>query len=202
MKAKKIHIYLALIMTLVLTACGSGGGGGGASSTAGGSTILPVSSSQFANVPENGLLTYQGCEVESGSNSVKYYFTRLPSNQILLEKDTFMAVTDCSANLHSTAQLTYQVLGFTALAADPTFDELSLSLVSSQITFYNQTDVNTWNSAGLFSYTDWAVGVAKRIDCRKPDPQQPAQEECAGTASTEKLRYVSPNLNYGNYLFQ
>lgn len=198
------NILLTLSALSVLTACSSGSSG----SAGGVSPVLPtvpsnpITSSQLAAVPLNQLLTSTVCVIENTS-SAKYYFTKLPSNQIALEKDSFMGNTTCSANLFSTGKITYSALSFSIFSGDSSFDLLSLSLVSHELTFYNQADIDMFNSSLLFGYQDFSPGISKRIDCRKPDNNiNGTQTPCAGTASTEKIRYVNSDLNFGSYLFQ
>ncbi|MBC7420645.1 MAG: hypothetical protein H7328_07950 [Bdellovibrio sp.] len=199
----KLFKLTSIVLVLsFLSACSSGSGG--ASSSAG-SVVSgnPITSSQLATVPLNQSYTSTICEIVNGSNSAKYYFKKISADQIALEIDTFMSNTTCSANLFSTRKVIAAALSFSIFQSDATFDLLSLALVSMEITFYDQNFINAINSASLYGYTDWATSVFKRIDCRKPDNNQnSAQEACPGTASTQRLRFVNSNLNYGPYLFQ
>lgn len=197
------NLILSVSVLSVLTACSSGSSG---SATGGITPTLPsspITASQLSMVPLNQLLTSTNCIDRQNGDSSKVYFTKISANNFAVEEDIFKGNRTCNANLFSTGKITYTALSFSVFPSDSSFDLLSLSLASTELTFYNQIDIDNFNAASLFGYTNWSLAVAQRTDCRRVDNNTSGtQMPCAGTASTEKLRYVSPNLNYGTFTFE
>lgn len=200
----KNQLIISSVLAVLFQSCSSGSSG----SAAGGgiSPALPsspITSSQFSTLPLNQLLTLTNCIDRQNGDSSKLYFTKISANSFAVEEDVFKGNTTCNANLFSTGKITYTALSFSVFPGDMSFDLISLSLVSTELTFYNQIEIDNFNAASLFGYKNWSLAVAQRTDCRRVDNNiNGTQMPCAGTASTEKLRYVSPNLNYGTFIFE
>ena len=199
----KNQLIITSVLAVLFQSCSSGSSG----SAGGGITPTlpssPITASQLSMVPLNQLLTLTNCIDRQNGDSSKLYFTKISANNFAVEEDVFKGNITCSANLFSTGKITYTALGFSVFSGDSSFDLLSLSLVSSELTFYNQIDIDNFNAASLFGYTNWSLAVVQRTDCRRVDNNTSGtQMPCAGTASTEKLRFVSPNLNYGTLVFE
>lgn len=205
-------MYFALIMTLVLTACGSGGGG---SSTAlpsngggngGGSS--PTANSQFNKLVVGYLYTDTLCSNNNiAGTSTKAYFTRVNDTDWAFEKDYWSGLNCNTGTILYTTKLIKRFISSVPLAADSSFDEINHSVVSFELMILDSSMLNTYNSSSYYTYNNWQMAEYKSIACKKPQTNSPYTEVCAGDVYQQQFKvdesFTPFKIYYANiYEFQ
>lgn len=198
-------ILLLLIISANLVGCS--GGSVGQTGTNSYSPSIPntsIQQSQFAAIPLNQQLSQIDCSNNStqGTSSKNFLF-RTSDNSFRIEQDLFDQL-NCGGQILSTGKINYTLASFAPLTSDPTFQNLTVVLVSKEIQFYSSIYIGAANSGALYGFTDWDVALNHNITCLHFDVtnSNSYQEDCTGKVYNFPMKTVLSTFILNGIQFQ